>query len=91
MSTGLDASIATPGKTAPVVSLTIPAKPLCENATPGISSHELGDLPFVYTVAPHHPLATAAEPITDEVLLKHRAVAVSDSAQQRACSSGSGA
>jgi DNA-binding transcriptional LysR family regulator len=52
--------------------------------TPGISSHELGDLPFVYTVAPHHPLATAAEPITDEVLLKHRAVAVSDSAQQRA-------
>jgi DNA-binding transcriptional LysR family regulator len=52
--------------------------------TAGIQSHELGDLPFVYAVAPHHPLATAQEPIPDEVLLKHRAVAVSDSAQQRA-------
>ena len=51
--------------------------------TAGVLSHELGDLRFVYAVAPHHPLATAAEPITDEVLLKHRAVAVSDSAQQR--------
>ena len=51
--------------------------------TPGISSHDLGDLRFVYAVAPHHPLATAPEPVADEVLLKHRAVAVSDSTQQR--------
>lgn len=51
--------------------------------TPGIQSHELGDLHFVYTVAPHHPLASVPEPVTDEVLLKHRAVAVSDSALQR--------
>jgi DNA-binding transcriptional LysR family regulator len=51
--------------------------------TPGVHSHELGDLPFVYAVAPHHPLAKVAGPLTDEVLLRHRAVAVSDSAQQR--------
>ncbi|HEX2547251.1 MAG TPA: LysR family transcriptional regulator [Ramlibacter sp.] len=51
--------------------------------TAGIHSHELGDLPFVYAVAPHHPLAALAEPIPDEVLVKHRGVAVSDSAQQR--------
>lgn len=51
--------------------------------TPGVQSHELGDLSFVYAVAPHHPLASVAEPIADEVLMRHRAVAVSDSAQQR--------
>jgi DNA-binding transcriptional LysR family regulator len=51
--------------------------------TAGIHSHELGDLPFVYAVAPHHPLAQLPEPIGDEVLVKHRGVAVSDSAQQR--------
>lgn len=51
--------------------------------TAGIQSHELGDLGFVYAVAPHHPLAGMPEPISDEVLLRHRAVAVADSAQQR--------
>jgi DNA-binding transcriptional LysR family regulator len=51
--------------------------------TAGIHSHELGDLLFVFVVAPHHPLASAPEPISDDVLLRHRAVAVSDSAQQR--------
>ena len=51
--------------------------------TPGISSHELGDLDFVYAVAPQHPLAAAGTPVPDEILGKHRAVAVADSAQQR--------
>jgi DNA-binding transcriptional LysR family regulator len=51
--------------------------------TAGISSHELGDLLFVYVVAPHHPLANAPEPIPDDVLIRHRVVAVSDSALQR--------
>lgn len=51
--------------------------------TPGVHSHDLGDLPFVFCVAPHHPLASAPEPIGDDVLLKHRAVAVADSVQQR--------
>ncbi len=51
--------------------------------TPGILSHELGDLRFVYAVAPHHPLAALPQPVADEQLMKHRAVAVADSAQQR--------
>jgi DNA-binding transcriptional LysR family regulator len=51
--------------------------------TAGIHSHELGDLLFVYVVAPHHPLANAPEPIPDDVLIRHRVVAVSDSAVQR--------
>ena len=51
--------------------------------TAGISSHELGDLLFVYAVSPNHPLSQVAEPIGDDVLIKHRGVAVSDSAQQR--------
>jgi len=33
-------------------------------------------------VAPHHPLAKAAEPIPDTVLQQHRAVAVADSVQR---------
>jgi DNA-binding transcriptional LysR family regulator len=52
--------------------------------SPGLSSHELGDVAFVFAVAPHHPLARLPEPLADEVLLKHRAVAVADSALQRA-------
>lgn len=48
----------------------------------GIQGKPLGSVGFVYAVAPHHPLATAAEPLTDEVLLHHRAVAVADSAQR---------
>ena len=39
----------------------------------------LGEVSFVYAVAPHHPLANAPEPLSDAVLLQHRAVAVADS------------
>jgi DNA-binding transcriptional LysR family regulator len=44
-----------------------------------VQSRLLGNLEFVYAVAPHHPLATAAEPIPDDVLRQYRAVAVADS------------
>lgn len=47
-----------------------------------IHSKPLGTLHFVYAVAPHHPLALAAEPITDAMLMPHRAVAVADSLQR---------
>lgn len=43
----------------------------------------LGELHFVFAVAPHHPLATAAEPIGDELLARHRMVAVADSGHAR--------
>ncbi len=54
-----------------------------EQANPGgIEMKLLGEVPFVYCVAPHHALAGAAEPLEDEVLVHHRAVAVADTAQR---------
>jgi len=48
----------------------------------GIQSRALGELAFVYVVAPHHALAALPEPLADELLQKHRAVAVADSVQR---------
>ncbi len=45
----------------------------------GIHSKALGEVSFVYAVAPHHPLARAPEPLKDESVRQHRAVAVADS------------
>ena len=50
----------------------------------GVQAREMGTLPFVFAVAPHHPLAAAAEPLSDAELFRHRAVAVADSAQRMA-------
>jgi len=50
--------------------------------TAGVHSKPLGSLHFVYAVAPHHPLANAPEPLSDDVIQKHRAVAVADSTQR---------
>lgn len=44
-----------------------------------IHTRPLGDAHFVYAVAPHHPLATATEPLSDSVLRQHRAIAAADS------------
>ena len=44
----------------------------------GIQSKPLGDVSFVYAVAPHHPLASAPEPLKDELIRQHRAIAVAD-------------
>jgi DNA-binding transcriptional LysR family regulator len=48
----------------------------------GIHSKTLGEMTLVYAVAPHHPLAARPEPLKDDQLLKHRAVAVADSVQR---------
>ena len=53
-----------------------------ESSRHGLQSKALGKLRFVYAVAPHHPLARAAEPVTDAMLLDHRVVAVADSVQR---------
>ena len=45
----------------------------------GIHGKPLGTVSFVFAVAPHHPLAAAPEPLTDELIQQHRAVAVADS------------
>lgn len=39
----------------------------------------LGEVAFVFAVAPHHALAQAPEPLSDDCLQQHRAVAVADS------------
>ena len=48
----------------------------------GLSMKDLGELGFVFAVAPTHVLAGASEPIADSELIRHRAVAVADSAQR---------
>ena len=48
----------------------------------GMQSRLLGEMAFVYAVAPHHPLASAPEPLPDELLQQHRAIAVADSVQR---------
>jgi DNA-binding transcriptional LysR family regulator len=48
----------------------------------GIALQPLGEMGFVFAIAPHHPLAAHEGPITDAELLRHRAVAVADSAQR---------
>jgi DNA-binding transcriptional LysR family regulator len=56
-----------------------------EHANPGgIELEPLGELNFVFCVAPHHPLAAEAEPLTDAELVHHRAIAVADTAQRLA-------
>ena len=50
--------------------------------TPDIQSKPLGVVPFIYAVAPHHPLAQATEPVSDDTLRQHRAIAVADSVQR---------
>lgn len=52
--------------------------------TAGFHREPLGTVGFVFAVAPHHPLAKAAEPISDEVIRAHRAVAIADSIPQGA-------
>jgi len=56
--------------------------PLEAGARAEIHHKPLGQIGFVYAVAPHHPLAAADEPLSDALLLQHRAVAVADSVQR---------
>jgi DNA-binding transcriptional LysR family regulator len=48
----------------------------------GIELRPLGEVEFVFVMAPHHPLAQGSEPLSDAQILGHRAVAVADSAQR---------
>ncbi len=53
-----------------------------QTASPSIRIKPMGDVPFVFAVAPHHPLALATEPLSDATLAQHRAVAVADSTRR---------
>ncbi len=46
---------------------------------PGVSMLPLGEVPFVFAVAPHHPLASATGPISDASLRDQRMVVLADS------------
>jgi DNA-binding transcriptional LysR family regulator len=50
------------------------------SATSGFDSRTIGEVEFAFAVAPHHPLAQASEPLSDELIRHHRAVAVADTA-----------
>jgi len=63
------------------VDLAIGVSALHENPG-GIELRPLGQMSFVFCVAPHHPLAGAPEPLSDAQLVHYRAVAVADSAQR---------
>jgi len=51
-------------------------------STAGFQVRPLGNQRFIYVVAPHHPLARETEPLSDELIRQHRAVAVADSVQR---------
>lgn len=51
-------------------------------ATAGLHMKPLGVQHFVFAVAPHHPLAKAVEPVSDDMMRQHRVVAAADSVQQ---------
>ena len=56
-----------------------------EHANPGgIELAHMGDMAFVFCVAPHHPLATVTQPLEDSQLVHHRAIAVADTARRLA-------
>ncbi len=48
----------------------------------GYVTERLGSVPFVFAVAPDHPLAKAKQPLDKASLRAHRAVAVADSARR---------
>lgn len=48
----------------------------------GLQMLPLGTQRFVFAVAPQHPLASAPEPLSDQVIRQHRIVAVADSVQR---------
>lgn len=47
----------------------------------GYQTRRLGEIEWVFAVAPTHPLASAAEPLTRADILAHRAVVVADSSR----------
>lgn len=53
-----------------------------EVSGPGLQTAPLGAVPFVYAVAPHHPLAAFPGNLCEEDIRAHRAVAVADTTQR---------
>jgi len=47
----------------------------------GYISSKMGNVQFVFVVAPHHPLADEPEPLSEDVIIKHRAIVAADSSR----------
>lgn len=54
------------------------------STVPDLGVRQMGNSTFVFVVAPHHVLARAAEPLGDDVIRLHRAIAVADSSRASA-------
>lgn len=48
----------------------------------GLRTLPFGQAEFCFAVAPHHPLARAAEPLAEQDILAHRAVVIADTSRQ---------
>lgn len=55
-----------------------------DNTKTGLKREALGKVSFCFAVAPHHPLASMPDPLTDVTIRQHRAVAIADSNQEGA-------
>ena len=49
-----------------------------------VRSEVLGEIRFIFVVAPHHPLAALPEPLSSATLAAHRVVAIADTARDLA-------
>jgi DNA-binding transcriptional LysR family regulator len=49
---------------------------------PSLTVQPLGDVPFAFVVAPHHPLASVSRVLEDADIIQHRAVAVADTSRR---------
>lgn len=47
----------------------------------GYALEPLGEVEFVFVVAPHHPLAEVSEPLKQDLIRRHRAVAAADTSR----------
>ncbi|AXQ27320.1 LysR family transcriptional regulator [Solimonas sp. K1W22B-7] len=54
----------------------------------GLLTRQIGAMPFVFAVAPHHPLAEAPEPLAAEIVARYRSVAAADSSRRLPARSG---
>jgi DNA-binding transcriptional LysR family regulator len=48
----------------------------------GFRTRAFGSAEFVFAVAPHHPLAQAAEPLASALVQQHRAIALADTSRE---------
>jgi DNA-binding transcriptional LysR family regulator len=51
---------------------------------PNLIAKPIGSLRHVFVVAPHHPLASMPEPLTQDIVARHRVVAIGDTSRRLA-------